>query len=108
MPRRRRTPRQPAPRPAPPPPPVVGDRVHVRVIAGEQSAPQDVRGRAGTVIQANGSSVVVRMDEPFTVSGVAQHVYYSYPGELEVIRRVGRLGAVDLYADDENGGPEAA
>lgn len=108
MPRRRSTPRQPAPRPAPPAPPVAGDRVHVRVIPGEQSAPEDVRGRAGTVIRANGSSVVVQMDEPFTVSGVAQHVYYSYPGELEVIRRVGRMGAVDLYADDENSGPEAA
>jgi len=104
---RPRRPRAAEPRPAPSPPPVAGDRVRVRVIPGEQSAPAGVPGRHGTVLRAHGRSVVVELDEPFTVLGESQRIYYSYPGELEVVPRVGKLGAVDLFADDETG-PEAA
>ena len=105
-PRRPRTPKAPPP-PAPDPEP--GDRVRVREIPGEQSAPAGVPGRYGTVLRAHGRSVVVEMDEPFSVLGGSQRIYYSYAGELEVVPRVGRLGAVDLFADDEAGAdPDAA
>ena len=75
--------------------------MRVREIEGEQSAPAAIRGRSGTVVRAHGRSVVVEMDEPYTISGLRQRTYYSYPGELELIPRVGRLGAVALFADDE-------
>jgi hypothetical protein len=81
--------------------------VRVREIPGAQSAPPGVPGRHGTVLRAHGRSVVVEMDEPYTVLGGTQRIYFSYAGELEVVPKVGRLGAVDLFADDENG-PEAA
>jgi hypothetical protein len=35
-------------------------------------------------------------------SGTPQRLYYSYPGELELIPRVGKMGAVDLFLDEED------
>ena len=34
-------------------------------------------------------------------SSASQRLYYSYAGELEPVARVGRMGAEDLFADDE-------
>lgn len=48
-----------------------------------------------------GRSVVLELDRPYMASGTAQKRYYSYPGELELIPRVGRMGATDLFANDE-------
>jgi hypothetical protein len=72
-----------------------GDRV--RVVAG--FSPQF--GQSGTVVHVAGRSVVVELDKPFPVAGGSQRRYYSYAGELESIARVGRMGAHDLFADDE-------
>jgi hypothetical protein len=72
-----------------------GDRV--RVVAG--LSPQF--GQSGTVMRVAGRSVIVELDQPFAVSGASQRLYYSYAGELESIARVGRMGAQDLFADDE-------
>jgi hypothetical protein len=73
----------------------VGDRV--RIVAG--LSPQF--GQSGSVVRIAGRSVIVELDEPFAVSGASQRLYYSYSGELEQVRRVGRMGAQDLFADDE-------
>ena len=82
-------PRRPRPEVAP------GDRV--RVVAGY--SPQ--LGQTGTVVRVAGRSVHVELDEPFAVAGTSQRLFYSYAGELESIPRVGRMGAEDLFADDE-------
>jgi hypothetical protein len=48
-----------------------------------------------------GRSVVVELDRPYMAAGAPRRLYYSYPGELEIVPKVGRMGAVDLFADDE-------
>jgi hypothetical protein len=72
-----------------------GDRV--KVVAG--LSPQ--YGQSGTVVRVAGRSVIVELDRAFPVSGASQRLYYSYAGELEPVARVGRMGAEDLFADDE-------
>ena len=74
-----------------------GDRVR---IVGRNS-PR--RGDVGTVVRVAGRSVVLELDRPYMAVGTPQRLYYSYPGELEQIPRVGRMGAQDLFADDETG-----
>ena len=84
-------------RPAPPPPPELkpGDRVRLKTT-----------GVRGTVVRTKGRSAVVELDEAFSVAGMAQRIYYSYPGELEAIPAVGRMGADALYAEEEGDLPE--
>jgi hypothetical protein len=82
-------PRRPRPAVAP------GDRV--RIVAGY--SPQ--LGQTGTVVRVAGRSVQVELDEPYPVAGRSERLFYSYAGELEAIPRVGRMGAEDLFADDE-------
>jgi len=72
-----------------------GDRV--RIVAGY--SPQ--HGQSGTVVRVAGKSVVVELDAPFEVAGRSQRLFYSYAGELEPFARVGRMGAQDLFAEDE-------
>jgi hypothetical protein len=55
----------------------------------------------GTVKHVSGRSVIVELDRPYMATGTPRRLYYSYPGELEVVPKVGRMGAVDLFADDE-------
>ena len=43
----------------------------------------------------------MELDEPYAVAGRSERLFYSYAGELESIPRVGRMGAEDLFADDE-------
>ena len=45
--------------------------------------------------------VVLDMDHTYVASGLVQKQFYSFRGELERIERVGRMGAVDLFADDQ-------
>jgi hypothetical protein len=84
-------------KPRPPADPVLepGDRVRLRT-----------SGASGTVLRVRGRSVVLEMDQTFEVSGTAQRIYYSYPGELEAIPRVGRMGAQVLYAEEPGELPE--
>ncbi|HEX2376010.1 MAG TPA: hypothetical protein VHI30_00525 [Gaiellales bacterium] len=72
-----------------------GDRV--RIVAGY--SPQ--HGQSGTVVRVTGRSVLVELDNPFAVAGAGQRLYYSYAGELERFARVGRMGAQDLFAEDD-------
>jgi len=72
-----------------------GDRV--RIVAGY--SPQ--HGQSGTVVRVACKSVVVELDAPFEVAGKSQRLFYSYAGELEPFARVGRMGAQDLFAEDE-------
>jgi hypothetical protein len=72
-----------------------GDRV--RIVAGY--SPQ--HGQSGTVVRVAGRSVVVELDAPYDVAGRSQRLFYSYAGELEAYPRVGRMGAQDLFAEDE-------
>jgi hypothetical protein len=58
-------------------------------------------GELGTVARVAGRSVVLALDRPYMAAGTPQKLYYSYPGELELVPRVGRMGAVDLFADEE-------
>jgi hypothetical protein len=73
----------------------VGERVR---IVGPNSPRRDEHG---TVKHVAGRSVVVELDRPYMASGTPRRLYYSYPGELEIVPKVGRMGAVDLFADDE-------
>jgi hypothetical protein len=82
-----------------PPTPAAGDRVR---IVGRNSPKL---GELGTVARVSGRSVVLELDRPYMASGTAQRLYYSYPGELELIPRVGRMGAQDLFADEEDPAP---
>jgi hypothetical protein len=46
--------------------------------------------------------VVLRMDEPFMAAGLTQRLYYSNVHELTKVESVGRMGARDLFQDDED------
>jgi hypothetical protein len=94
----RKRPDQPTYKLRPGPPTVAaGDRVR---IVGRNSPKL---GEVGTVARVAGRSVILDLDRPYMASGTPQRQYYSYPGELELIPRVGRMGAQDLFADDETG-----
>jgi hypothetical protein len=73
-----------------------GDRV--RIVS--RTSPKV--GETGAVVRVAGRSVVIELDRPYMASGTPQRLYYSYPGELELIPRVGRMGAVDLFLDEED------
>jgi hypothetical protein len=92
----RKRPDKPTYRVRPAPPTVrAGDRV--RIV--DRNSPR--LDEHGTVKHVAGRSVVVELDRPYMASGMPRRLYYSYPGELAVVPRVGRMGAVDLFADDE-------
>ena len=74
----------------------VGDRV--RIVS--RTSPKV--GQAGVATHVAGRSVVVELDRPYMAAGTPQRLYYSYPGELELIPRVGKMGAVDLFLDEED------
>jgi len=93
----RQRPDQPTYRLRPDPPKVApGDRVR---IVGRNSPRLDEHG---TVKRVAGRSVVLELDRPYMATGTPRRLYYSYPGELEIVPKVGRMGAVDLFADDES------
>jgi hypothetical protein len=92
---RRKAPIVLVPRPRVDPVVESGDRVRLRTT-----------GASGTVLRVHGRSVVVEMDHPYAASGTSQRVYYSYPGELEMLPRVGRMGAQTLYAEEPDELPE--
>jgi hypothetical protein len=56
-------------------------------------------GALGTVVSTHVRSVVLELDEPIAVVGSSTRTYYSYPGELDVMPRVGKMGAQRLYAE---------
>jgi hypothetical protein len=60
-------------------------------------------GAYGTVVRVAGSSVVLRMDEPFLVAGLTQRTYYSNVHELTKVDSVGKMGARDLFSDEGDG-----
>ncbi len=64
-------------------------------------------GARATVVRTQGRSVVLEMDEAFAIPGASTRTYYSYPGELEVMPRVGTMGAEVLYAERDGERPEA-
>ena len=53
------------------------------------------------MVRVAGDSVVLRMDEPFQAGGLPQRIYYSNVHELAKVESVGRMGARDLFEDDE-------
>jgi hypothetical protein len=69
----------------------------VRIVGQNSGRP----GESGTVVRVAGRSVVLELDRPYMAAGTPQRLFYSYAGELEAIPRVGRMGAVDLFADEE-------
>jgi hypothetical protein len=77
-----------------------GDRV--RIVS--RTSPKV--GETGGVVRVAGRSVVIELDRPYMAAGTPQRLYYSYPGELELIPRVGKMGAVDLFADDQDPAPD--
>ena len=64
-------------------------------------------GARATVVRTQGRSVVLEMDEAFAIPGASTRTYYSYPGELEVMPRVGTMGAEVLYAERDGERPES-
>lgn len=64
-------------------------------------------GGLATVVSTRGRSVVLELDEPIAVVGEATRTYYSYPGELERMPQVGKVGAERLYAELESELPDA-
>ena len=64
-------------------------------------------GARATVVRMQGRSVVLEMDEAFAIPGASTRTYYSYPGELEVMPRVGTMGSEVLYAEREGERPES-
>jgi hypothetical protein len=84
-----------------------GDRVRLRSVPGTMPGHRALAGAKGTVEAIRGNRVIIRMDEPYLADGVEQRLFYSYPFELEKIPRVGRMGADDLFADEEEPEPAA-
>ena len=58
-------------------------------------------GAYGTVVRVAGDSVVLRMDEPFQAGGLSHRLYYSNLHELTKVESVGRMGARDLFQDED-------
>lgn len=83
-----------------------GDRVRLRRSPGTMPGHAALDGKRGTVLRVTPGRVVLEMDEPYVASGLEQRIFYSYPGELDEIERVGRMGATDLFADDQDAAPE--
>ena len=79
----------------------VGDRVRLKRNPGTMPGHDALDGALGTVVRIAPGRVVLDMDHEYVASGLVQKQFYSYPGELERIERVGRMGAVDLFADDQ-------
>lgn len=79
----------------------VGDRVRLKRSPGTMPGHDALDGALGTVVHVAPGRVVLDMDHEYVASGLVQKQFYSYPGELERIERVGRMGAVDLFADDQ-------
>lgn len=79
----------------------VGDRVRLKRNPGTMPGHDALDGALGTVVRIVPGRVVLDMDHEYVASGLVQKQFYSYPGELERIERVGRMGAVDLFADDQ-------
>ena len=79
-----------------------GDRVRLRRAPGTMPGHGALDGKRGTVLRVTPGRVVLEMDEPYLASGLEQRIFYSYPGELDEIVRVGRMGATDLFADDQD------
>ncbi|MDQ1674815.1 MAG: hypothetical protein QOC98_3377 [Frankiaceae bacterium] len=71
-------------------------------VPGDHARRRD--GAYGTVMRVAGDSVVLRMDEPFQSGGLTHRVYYSNVHELAKVASVGRMGARDLFQDDEDDG----
>jgi hypothetical protein len=86
-----------------PQPPVlsVGDRVRVRHMLTTDPGVLEHDGAYGTVVRLSGNRVVVQLDTAYVAAGVRQRTFYSFAEELEPVEVVGRMGAVDLYADDQ-------
>ena len=86
-----------------PQPPVlsVGDRVRIRHMLTTDPGVLGRDGAYGTIVRLSGNRVVVQLDTPYVAAGVRQRMFYSFPQELEPVEIVGRMGAVDLYADDQ-------
>jgi hypothetical protein len=59
-------------------------------------------GAFGTVVRVHGDSVVLTMDEPYLAAGLPHRLYYSNVHELTKVESVGRMGARDLFRDDED------
>ncbi len=64
-------------------------------------------GATATVLRTQGRSVVLEMDEAYEIPGTSTRIYYSYPGELEVMPRVGTMGSETLYAETPGEQPSA-
>jgi hypothetical protein len=79
----------------------VGDRVRLKRTPGTMPGHEALDRATGTVIRVVPGRVVLEMDHEYVASGLVQRQFYSFPGELERIERVGRMGAVDLFADDQ-------
>ena len=79
----------------------LGDRVRLKRNPGTMPGHDALDGALGTVVRMAPGRVVLDMDHEYVASGLVQKQFYSYPGELERIERVGRMGAVDLFADDQ-------
>jgi hypothetical protein len=67
--------------------------------AGDHARRPD--GAYGTVVRVAGDSVVLQMDEPFQSGGLSQRIYYSNVHELTKVESVGRMGARDLFGEDD-------
>ena len=79
----------------------VGDRVRIANLLSVDEPLQARDGAYGIVMRFSGNRVVVELDERYQANGVRQRLFHSFVEELEVVPRVGRMGAVDLYADDQ-------
>ena len=85
-----------------PPPLAPGDYVRLRGRPGFDVSHGQLEGAYGQVVRVSGSSVLLEMDEPYQAYGRTQRLYYSSPYQLKKVESVGRLGARELFADDED------
>jgi hypothetical protein len=77
-------------------------RIELPVLApGDHARRPD--GAYGTVVRVAGDSIVLRMDEPYQAAGLTQRLYFSNVHELTKVESVGRMGARDLFQDDDEG-----
>ena len=84
-----------------PPHLVPGDPVRLIGLPGDLPAHAQLEGAFGRVLHVTGQSVVLEMDEPYMAAGLQHRTYYASPYQLKKVPVTGRMGARDLYSEED-------
>jgi hypothetical protein len=85
-----------------PPQLAAGDPVRLIGLPGDLAAHAQLEGAYGRVLRVSGQSVMLEMDEPYMAGGLEHRTFYAAPYQLKRAEVTGRMGARDLYDDEDS------